>query len=537
MIRLLACLLLIGAAVQSALADEAEARRLLVQLVLAEDDEREAILETLADQGEPIIGEMAAGWRIGQVFRDTVPGSTEEIALLKSVEQYTNLLTGETVVPSGDLKIDRPSRTVKKILRRLVDLIDLNSPEKSKRIAAAEKLGMSQNPEYLPELQTRVGKQDNQKVRAAFEEAIHISQLANGTPEEKLAAVKALGEVKSFPAKDFIEAVIADEAKPSDELKTAARIAIEAIESRQKFVDFIGTLFRGLSLGSVLLLVSYGLAITFGQMGVINMAHGEFIAIGGYTTYFVQNKFAAMYGVGTPAYGYYFLLAIPLAFIVAAIVGAALEKGMIRFLYSRPLESLLATWGISMILQQLFRLWFGAANVAVAAPKWLEGSLQIGGVSMSYSRVALIVFVVLVVIVTFLLLSKTNWGLHVRATMQDRKMASCLGVPSGRVNMITFAYGSGLAGLAGAFLSQIGNVGPSMGQTYVVDSFMVVVVGGVGNLLGTALSALGIGMIDQGLQPLLGPVMGKISVLLMIILFLQFKPGGIFPARSRSLDD
>jgi urea transport system permease protein len=190
-----------------------------------------------------------------------------------------------------------------------------------------------------------------------------------------------------------------------------------------------------------------------------------------------------------------------------------------------------------MVLQQVFRLYFGAANVSVSSPQWLAGSLQVGDVSMSYSRVALIVCVAFVVIGTYLLLSKTSWGLHVRATMQNRQMASSLGVPSGRVNMITFAFGSGLAGLAGAFLSQIGNVGPSMGQTYIVDSFMVVVVGGVGNLLGATLSSLGIGMVDQGLQPILGPVMGKISVLFMIILFLQIKPGGLFPARSRSLDD
>ncbi len=524
-------------ALGTSFADEKEARRLLVEIVLQEGAEREAALEALGDEGDAIIARMVEGWRGGQVLRTGTEDSP--IVLLREAEAYTNLLTGEAVAPATEPKVDRPSRKLRKTLKRIVELIELSSPDFTKRIEAAQKLGLSQNPEYLPDLKARSKRQQDPDARRAFEEAVAISELANGTLEERLAAIKALGSMKSYRARDFIERCVSDEAdpKPSEEMLAEAKRTIVKIDSHQKMVDFIGTLFRGLSLGSVLLLVSYGLAITFGQMGVINMAHGEFIAIGGYTTYIVQNKFAAAFGEGSSAYGYYFIVAIPLAFTVSAIVGAILEKGLIQFLYKRPLESLLATWGVSMVLQQVFRLYFGAANVSVSSPQWLAGSLQVGDVSMSYSRVALIVCVAFVVVGTYLLLSKTNWGLHVRATMQNRQMASSLGVPSGRVNMITFAFGSGLAGLAGAFLSQIGNVGPSMGQTYIVDSFMVVVVGGVGNLLGAALSSLGIGMIDQGLQPILGPVMGKISVLFMIILFLQFKPGGLFPARSRSLDD
>ncbi|MEM7388076.1 MAG: urea ABC transporter permease subunit UrtB, partial [Verrucomicrobiota bacterium] len=390
--------------------------------------------------------------------------------------------------------------------------------------------------EYLPELKRRAEIQSDPAVREAFTEAVHISELANGTKAERLVAIVALGEMKSFPATDYIKGILEEEDATVEE-KEAAQEALGAIARHRKWVDFGGTLIRGLSLGSVLLLVSYGLAITFGQMGVINMAHGEFIAIGGYTTYLIQNRFIEHFGPGSVGADFYFIAAVPFAFLVAALVGALLEKSMIRFLYSRPLESLLATWGVSMVFQQCFRLYFGAANVSVASPEWLAGSLRVGDLSMSWSRVALIICVCFVVVGTYLLLSRTHWGLHVRATMQNRRMASCLGVPSGKVNLLTFAFGSGLAGLAGAFLSQIGNVGPSMGQTYIVDSFMVVVVGGVGNLLGAGLSSLGIGLVDQGLQPLLGPVMGKISVLFMIILFLQFKPGGLFPARSRSLDD
>ena len=530
---LLSSLLTLG----TSLGDEKEARRLLVEIVLREGAERAAALEALGDEGDPVIASMVEAWRGGQILRYRTDNAT--IILFKDGEAFSNLLTGEAVVPATEPKIDRPSRKLRKTLKRIVDLIDLSSPDFDKRIEAALKLGLSQNPQYLPDLEARAKRQEDSNTQRAFDEAVAISELANGSIEDRLAAIRTLGSMKSFRARDYIERCISTDGdtKPTDEMVTAAKRAFAEIDSHQKMVDFIGTLFRGLSLGSVLLLVSYGLAITFGQMGVINMAHGEFIAIGGYTTYIVQNKFASAFGEGSSVYGYYFITAIPLAFMVSAIVGAIMEKGLIQFLYKRPLESLLATWGISMVLQQVFRLYFGAANVSVSSPQWLAGSLQVGDVSMSYSRVALIVCVAFVVIGTYLLLSKTSWGLHVRATMQNRQMASSLGVPSGRVNMITFAFGSGLAGLAGAFLSQIGNVGPSMGQTYIVDSFMVVVVGGVGNLLGATLSSLGIGMVDQGLQPILGPVMGKISVLFMIILFLQIKPGGLFPARSRSLDD
>jgi len=513
-------------------ADDAAARRLLTQLVLGDDQSRTATLDELSAYGDAIIAEFVAGWRGGQVFLHG-----EEEVYLKAGDGYTNLLSGEGATPVSELKVSRPSRKLRKTLKRMVDLIDLSSPDSEKRVQAAHKLGLSQNSEYLPDLKERATMQEDPDVREAFEEAVWISDLANGTDEEKLEAIIALGGMKSFRARDYIERCVSEEANPTDDMVAESKTALDKIDQDQKMVDWIGTLFRGLSLGSVLLLVSYGLAITFGQMGVINMAHGEFIAVGGYTAFMVQNWFASAFGEGSPLYGYYFIAAVFLSFITAAIVGALLERGLIRFLYTRPLESLLATWGVSMVLQQGFRLYFGAANVSVASPAWLAGSLKVGDISMSYPRVAVIVCAILVVVGTRFLLTKTSWGLHVRATMQNRQMASCLGVPSGRVNMITFAFGSGLAGIAGAFLSQIGNVGPSMGQTYIVDSFMVVVVGGVGNLLGAAISSMGIGMVDQGLQPILGPVMGKITVLFMIILFLQVKPGGLFPARSRSLDD
>ena len=321
-----------------------------------------------------------------------------------------------------------------------------------------------------------------------------------------------------------------------------------------------------LSLGSILLVVALGLAITFGLMGIINMAHGEMIAVGAYTSYVIQNIFGTGFGFhitlpfsfgGKPgdfAFGFHdaglerdrargmkatSFSSFRFDFLTAALAGLLVERAVIQFLYRRPLplESLLATWGVSLVMQQLFRMVFGANNVQVNSPSWLLGHFSIHDVEFGYNRVFVIGFAVLIVFGTYLLLTRTPLGLLIRAVMQNRDMASCMGVRTERVNMMTFAFGSGLAGLAGAFLSQIGNVGPSLGQSYIVDSFMTVVVGGVGSIVGTVYSAAGIGISDQVLQQVLGsPVMGKIIVLAAIILFLQWKPGGLFSTRSRNLD-
>ncbi|HBE95572.1 MAG TPA: urea ABC transporter permease subunit UrtB [Verrucomicrobiales bacterium] len=521
-------------------AEETEARRILSKLILANSEEQQAVTEELYDHGDQIIKEVIEGWRVGEVSIFDQDGNP--IALLKRGEDsYEEISSGNSFSGGSESKINRTSRKLRKKLRNVVDFLDLSSNDPKERIDAAMKLGLTQKPDYVEVLQERINRQKDPEVKEAFEVALNISLLKNSDPSQKLQAVKDLGESASFPARDFIEALRVEASESDDDgasdLKEACVVALEKIDSEQKRVEFYGSLLRGLSTGSVLLLVSYGLAITFGLMGVINMAHGEFIAIGGYTAYVVQGIFEGTYGIGSTGYEWYFAFALPASFFVAAFFGILLERGVIQFLYNRPLESLLATWGISMIIQQVIRLKFGAANVAVSSPQWLFGSYEFYRVSMSYNRLFLIAFALFVIIATWLLLNKTRRGLHIRATMQNRPMASSLGIKSSRVNMMTFAYGSGLAGLAGAFLSQIGNVGPSMGQTYIVDSFMVVVVGGVGNLLGAALSSLGIGVIDQGLQPLLGPVMGKITVLFAIILFLQLRPGGLFPARTRSLDD
>jgi len=271
-------------------------------------------------------------------------------------------------------------------------------------------------------------------------------------------------------------------------------------------------------------------------MGVINMAHGEIMMVGAYTAFVVQNVFRSWFGGVGLGFDLYFIAALAVAFIVAGGVGLALERGIIRFLYKRPLESLLATWGVSLLLQQVFRHICGAANVQVTSPGWLSGSFVFNDVLFAYNRVFVIGFAVFIVVGTWMLLTQTSVGLQVRAVMQNRAMASCVGVRTDRVNMFTFAFGSGLAGMAGACLSQIGNVGPSLGQNYIVDCFMIVVLGGVGNLFGTVFASLGVGVTDQILQPWLGAVLGKITVLAAIILFLQWRPAGIFASRGRSLE-
>jgi len=526
--------------VVSAADSSAVVRQAFSDLALKQGDE-EAHLKALQSSGDPLVVDLVAAIRVGRILQDE---ATQQV-IYNDESTHQVLVTGEPY--TGDIEsLDklRASRGLRKDLSRIVSLLELASPDYDKRADAALSLGAGQKEEFLPELQRLAKEQPNARLRKAFEEAVALSLLANGEPAEVVASIEKLGDLHSVRGRDQIKKLSADRAagENADSEESVAFIAacdtaLQKIETYEKQSEFKRSIFFGVSTGSVLLIAAYGLAITFGLMGVINMAHGEFIAIGAYTVYVVQNTFASTFEVGSPMYEAYFFFSLPLAFLVPAFFGALLERGVIRFLYNRPLESLLATWGISMIIQQVIRLIFGAANVQVASPEWISGGFEMGGVSMTYNRLALIFFSVIVIVMTWMLLRRTRIGLQIRATMQNRTMASNLGIPANKINMLTFAYGSGLAGLAGAFLSQIGNVGASMGQAYIVESFMVVVVGGVGNLMGAAICAMGIGMVDQILQPYFGSVMGKISVLIVIILFLQWKPGGLFPSRSRSLDD
>ncbi|WP_269541772.1 urea ABC transporter permease subunit UrtB [Cerasicoccus fimbriatus] len=539
-------------------ADESEARQILAEAMLSSGDDQMTLVESLVETGEPkIVDTYLEAWKRGDVYvYEAKDGSV--IPLYIPEEDGVSGPRPATVVATGEIFVNRmgepemldpttldsarPSRKTRKAFTRVIDLVALSSQDPIMRADAALKLGLKQDADYLPVLLEMQQKETDDKVNEAVAEGIAVSQLALGSKEERLAAIQTLQDMNSiagmtalenfkFNLKDGVAGVEFTESEMA-----VLDSAMQSIESYIKVVDFIGTCFRGLSLGAVLVIVALGLAITFGLMGVINMAHGEMIAVGAYSAYISQQMFTSMFASTNLAYETYFFFAIPFSFLIAALCGLVLERSVIQFLYKRPLESLLATWGVSLILQQGFRLVFGAANRQVNSPSWLLGNIEIFDITFGYNRLFVIGFAALIVFGTWLLMTKTSLGLAVRAVMQDPMMASAMGIRIERVRMMTFAFGSGLAGLAGVFLSQIGSVGSNLGQSYIVDSFMVVVVGGVGNIFGTVISALGIGVTDQALQPAFGPVMGRITVLVIIIIFLQWKPGGLFPSNSRSLD-
>jgi urea transport system permease protein len=526
---------------------DAAVRQQLIEAVLAEGEDQPEKIEALAETGSGMVAAVLAQWRAGNLLVDASPDGAKVLFTREGIDAV-RLDTGVKFSPLAPREVETTSKT-RKAIKNALDLIAVASPDPELRSAAIGKLGMTQNTDYLPMLEARQVKESDAGVRKALVEAISVMQLADEDDVVCIAAVRKLGEMRSIPSLDLLKGMITSEDE-SEAAKAEAAKSVALIESYLKKVEAAGTVFRGLSAGSVLLVVALGLAITFGLMGVINMAHGEMMAVGAYTTYMVQNIFGggltlSLFGFGAhvpgmnltgAAYQSYFIWAVPASFLMAALVGIALERGVIRFLYKRPLESLLATWGISLILQQLFRLVFGPNNVQVSSPSYLSGSFVIHDVVLGYNRVFVIGFAIAIVFVTWLLLTKTSLGLFIRAVMQNRMMASCMGVRTERVNMLTFGFGSGLAGLGGAFLSQLGNVGPNLGQSYIVDSFMTVVVGGVGNLIGTICSAIGIGTVDQTLQSVTDPSMGKIITLSTIILFLLLRPGGLFPTRTRSLE-
>jgi urea transport system permease protein len=371
-------------------------------------------------------------------------------------------------------------------------------------------------------------------------------RLGDADPAVRRAAANRLREIDGSNAVPFLKQMIAPgpDGKIPEADKAAAdaaRAAIRGIEAHENLMQGVSTTFEVLSLSSILMIVALGLAITFGVMGVINMAHGEMLMIGAYATYTVQILFQSF--VPERHYDLYFWVAIPASFLVAGAVGLAMERLLLRFLYGRPLESMLATWGISLILQQTVRVihYFGPANVDIKSPSFLSGGLEVmAGLVLSYNRIFIFTFSLLCLLGIYLILWRSPVGLRIRAVTQNRAMSSCLGVATGRVDAFTFAMGAGVAGMAGCALSQLGTVGPGLGQTYIVDAFMVVVVGGVGRLLGTVIAAFGIGGVNKllevligGVLPIGGPILSKVAVLSLIILFLQKKPSGLFAIKGR----
>ncbi|MFZ4765870.1 MAG: urea ABC transporter permease subunit UrtB [Roseimicrobium sp.] len=547
---------------------EAKTRQVIARaLTTADVAEQASLVRALAADGGPVAAEILQQWKEGSIFlyKDSagksVPvtlgepkdASGKQPAFLVESELPLQDATGTPLsLSAASLETAETTSALRKAMKDVIDMAGISDPDPKQRLKAVQKVGLEQSLTKLPPLQARLAIEGDAAVLRMLREAIALTQLRSTEISARIEACETLGDLASITAQDALKTILAEAEKANQpEVAKAAKNALAAIAGHVAVVNTIGTMFRGLSLGSILLVVAIGLAITFGLMGVINMAHGELIVVGAYTTYVVQKIFSTglalsplglsinLPGMGLTgaAYDCYFIFALPLSFLMAALVGIGLERCVIQFLYRRPLESLLATWGVSLVLQQVFRLIFGANNVQVDSPAWLSGNWTVNDIIFGWNRVFVIGFAVLIIALIWAALNKTPLGQLIRAVMQNRNMAACMGVRTERVNMLTFGLGSGLAGLAGAFLSQIGNVGPSLGQSYIVDAFMTVVVGGVGNIMGTVISALGIGVVDQALQQILGnPVLGKILVLGAIILFLQWKPAGIFVTRSRSLE-
>ncbi len=497
-------------ALSSRAAEVPSGRALLVQAILADDAAQQVeLVKKLVDANDPVVAQ-ALTLRIsdGEVLKDS---------------SGQPLLANASELTPADV-----NSKLRKAIKATLDLFALGSPNPKMRRDAVTKLGQEQNADYLPFFETRLKNEREKEVIKALHEAIGTTQLASEDEPTRIAAVEKLGELRSLTGLALLEKLRDDmKASPGkygDKTATALRKSIFNIEDHIRWGNFFGTAFRGFSTAAVLLVAALGLAITFGLMGVINMAHGEIIMVGAYSAYVTQNVFTKWFGVSGGGFDCYFIAALAVAFAAASCVGLILERGVIRFLYQRPLESLLATWGVSLVLQQIFRHVFGAANVQVSSPSWLSGSFVVNDVGLGYNRLFVIGFALFVVLLTYVLLTRTSLGLQIRAVMQNRGMAAALGVRTDRVNMMTFAYGSGLAGMAGACLSQIGNVSPALGQYHIVDCFMIVVLGGVGSLVGTVSASMGVGLTNQILEPWLGSVLAKITVLVAIILFLQWRP-------------
>ena len=438
-----------------------------------------------------------------------------------------------STVKNSDIKKLRLNNRVRRALRAALGGLTLVSKDPLKRLSAAKAVFKAPKAEQIAVLMKALMREQDADVRTELSRALAAAELAHGTSAEiRLAAVRTLAEFTDPDVMGRLRGLLNTE-KDAD-LRAAAQTALSAIEEKIELWNLLGKLFQGFSLASVLLLAAIGLAITFGVMGVINMAHGEMVMLGAYTTYVVQEVFRAHWPGG---FDLSLAVAVPAAFLVAGAFGVAIERGIIRFLYGRSLETLLATWGLSLILQQMVRTIFGPTNKDVGNPTWMSGAIELqGGALLTYNRLWIIVFSVVVVALLALILKKTSFGLQMRAVTQNRRMASAMGIKTGWVDAMTFGLGSGIAGIAGVALSQIDNVSPNLGQAYIVDSFMVVVFGGVGNLLGTVFGAITLGLANKFLEDWSGAVLAKIFILIAVILFIQKRPRGLFALKGRAVE-
>jgi len=470
--------------------------------------------------------------------------SNGQVVVIKTKEGYIDPIS-QTIVTVDESTLESPN--LNNILRSDIETSasqfkllskDILVREQALNALIADTIGLN-----VAIVKSAKEKETNPELITKFNELIAILDYSSSTQEEKLKAIQTMGNSSSDKVQEFLKSLLkkndsGEFVEPNKTLRVAIELALRDYQSRKSRSEIVSNIFTGLSLGSVLLLAAMGLAITYGLIGVINMAHGEFLMVGAYATFIVQTVFRNHFPGGLE---YYLVIAAPFSFLTAAFLGLVLEYLVLRHLYGRPLETLLATFGVSLLMMQFVRFLFGAQNVEVANPSWMSGSFMplqsiLPGLLIPYNRLIIFFFALFVVFITWLVLNKTRMGLFVRAVTQNRTMASCVGVRTRQVDSYAFAFGAGIAGLGGCALSQIGNVGPDLGQTYIIDSFMVVVLGGVGQLAGTILGAFGLGILSKFSEPFIGAVLTKIGVLVMIILFIQKRPQGMFALKGRSAE-
>jgi urea transport system permease protein len=531
--RLLLTLIVLLATAASALADDLH--NLIDRLGSESFADKEQAVTALGELGDgraiPALKALSDGllYRTGDQHAVLVEESGDAYKLFDPVDH----------APLGEAKgsaIDkvRVNNRLRGSITGALSRLMLVSANRDDRLNAAHDALKHLSSESAAGLERALQQEKDPEVRQAVTLALSAARLSTGTAEQRIAAISALTR-SSDPEIRSLLGQLANSGDLDPEVRRALETAQRGLERRLMWIGFAENLFQGLSLGSVLLLAAIGLAITFGVMGVINMAHGEMIMLGAYTTFVVQQLFRAYLPPGW--IDSYLIVSVPVAFLVAGAVGILLERSLIRFLYGRPLETMLATWGVSLVLQQLVRTVFGAPNKEVSNPSWMTGGIDIlGGATITWNRVVILAFCSAVMVCLALVLRRTSFGLHMRAVTQNRDMAAVMGIPTARIDALTFGLGSGIAGIGGVALSQIGNVSPNLGTIYIVDSFLVVVFGGVGSLMGTLVGALSLGVVNKILEPVAGAVLGKIVVLLAIILFIQKRPRGLFALKGRAAE-
>jgi urea transport system permease protein len=495
--------------------------------------EREAAIKALVASKDANVGRILRELSDGKLFVSQDGGPVLIIGGTDDAPTFSDPITGDAVSdidPDAMVKV-KINNTLRGVLSASLSQLTLLSPDRSARLAAAQDMLKDADPANLELLNSALAQEKDGEVKKTMEAGRAVMLLkSNASPQEKK---KAIDTIAARGDRDALAILNTAMQTAPDELKPALQRHMDSINTSLALWDVAQNIWYGLSLSSVLMLAAIGLSITFGVMGVVNMAHGEMVMLGAYTTYVVQEAVVSH----LPNLADYSLaFAVPAAFLFTGFVGFVIERTVIRFLYKRPLETLLATWGISLILQQAVRSIFGPTNREVRNPSWMSGSFDLGGLDITWNRLWIIVFALVVFFALLMLLKRTPFGLQMRAVTQNRRMASSMGIRTAWVDAFTFALGSGVAGMAGVALSQIDNVSPNLGQAYIIDSFMVVVFGGVGNLWGTLVGAMSLGILNKFLEPYAGAVLGKILVLVLIILFIQKRPRGLFALKGRAVE-